>query len=185
MTLNSTEKNILPNCERTLSEPWADRGQILGWPWVDSVWTVYGPWADCERTVSVYTERIVIWFRWAVWIYGSVKIHTDPPYLISYNTTWIYVWWKMRTWRQQWWRTQVFHLGPKWNFRGNWFSRNSNLNKLNIIHSVHFLFYVYCPTNVHIYSLLFVWHSATCFETYTVFIFRDFNVLNYTDCLHQ
>jgi hypothetical protein len=28
------------------------------------------------------------------------------------------------------------------------------LKPLNIIHSVHFLFFVYCPTNVHFYSLL-------------------------------
>jgi hypothetical protein len=37
---------------------------------------------------------------------------------------------------------------------------------LNIIHSVHFLFYVYCPTNVHFYSPLIVKRSPTCFEPY-------------------
>ena len=41
-------------------------------------------------------------------------------------------------------------------------------HKLNIIHSVHFIFYVYCPTNVQFYSLLIVKQSPTCFETYPV-----------------
>jgi hypothetical protein len=42
---------------------------------------------------------------------------------------------------------------------------DKTIRKLNIIHAVHFLFYVYCPTNVHFYSLLiYVKHSATCFE---------------------
>jgi hypothetical protein len=35
-------------------------------------------------------------------------------------------------------------------------SRNFVRIKLNIIHSIHFFFYVYCPTNVHFYSLLIV-----------------------------
>jgi hypothetical protein len=30
------------------------------------------------------------------------------------------------------------------------------ISKLNIIYSVHLRFYVYCPTNAHIYSLLIV-----------------------------
>ena len=38
--------------------------------------------------------------------------------------------------------------------------------ELNIIHSVHFLFYVYCPTNVHFYSLLIVKRRPICFEPY-------------------
>jgi hypothetical protein len=45
----------------------------------------------------------------------------------------------------------------------NW-SHESNFP--NIIHSVNFLFYVYCPMNVHFYSLLIVKHSPTCFEPY-------------------
>jgi hypothetical protein len=51
---------------------------------------------------------------------------------------------------------------------------------LNIIHSVHFLFYVYCPTIVHIYSPLICETHFYMFRTLSRFIFRDFSILNYT-----
>jgi hypothetical protein len=61
-------------------------------------------------------------------------------------------------------------------------NRHSNIN---IIHSVHFLFYVYCPTNVHFYSLLICETQCYMFRTLSWFIFRDFSILNYADFLHQ
>jgi hypothetical protein len=51
---------------------------------------------------------------------------------------------------------------------------------INIIHSLHFLFCVYCPTNVHFYSLLICETHSYMFRALSRFVFRDFSVLNCT-----
>ena len=52
MTLNSKEKNIFPNRERTVDTPWFERERTVDTPWFESERTVDTPWFERERTVD-------------------------------------------------------------------------------------------------------------------------------------